>query len=425
MAITNVQYQQIQNLAKYATATGINHSKSFGDAVKEGGSFGAFSGGIWVIKNRKNLKGAWEAVKATDVANKAIMQEAVKDGKTIKNIWKGAGEIVEKDAAAEAAAAGASKGLFSKFLTKGYGAGPMAALELGIGTFTEVIPTFKQLGTEKGFKQLGKTAAKAAATGVGWWAGSALGTKAGAAIGTAICPGLGTAIGAVVGFIGGAVGSWLCNKAVDKVLGPSELEKAQQEAGQQVVDQAAETGEGVDEIAQAAYVKLMESYIANGNKLDEEGEKAKKDLEELYGVQINMKEEAENYKQRLQEQEQSADTEQTSTQTEQSAAQTNPVTPQGAASTVTSETAQTNTADEQTKEEPKKESLSQVFGSILAQSSMSSAMTPQISYISPTLGTPYYYYPMSMPQFGGLTAQTSSLSNPYMQMPQLNYSSGI
>ena len=86
------------------------------------------------------------------------------------------------------------------------------------------------------------------------------------------------------------------------------------------------------------------------------------------------------------------------------------------------ETPQTNNTNEQTKEP----SLSQVFGSILAQSAMSSTMTPQISYISPTLGTPYYYYPMSMPaQFGGLTMQTPSLSNPYMQMPQLNYFSGV
>lgn len=403
MPISSVQYRDVQNLVKYATATGVNHSQTIGEAAKEGVTYAAVSGGMWVLQNSKNLKGAWEAVKASDVAAKQIMQEATAGGKTIKNIWNGASKIVESRAATEAAATGAqaTKGFWSKFLTKGGGGVAMAAFDMVTGTIFDVIPAFK-LGKEQGFKQLGKTTAKAAATGVGWWAGSALGAKAGAAIGTAVCPGLGTIIGGVVGFIGGCLGSWLCNKAVDKVLGPSEVEKAQQEAAQQATDQVAQTGEGADEVASAAYQRLIQSYIDNKGKLSEEDLKAKESLENLYDTKIDLEKEAREYqKAQAQQTEQAQTTQQTQVQADTQAQVSTPATTttqsQGAeASEETEEEKKKKEAEKKAKQQP----LSQVFGSITAQASMP---TPQISYFSETTGVPYYNIPIQSPQIGGFS----------------------
>jgi len=403
MAISSVQYRDVQNLVKYATGTGINHAPTVGDAAKEGLGFAAFSGGAWAVKNRKNLRGAWEAVKASDVAAKQIMKEATAGGKTIKNIWNGAGKIVESRAAAEtaaeatnAAAAGAkaTKGFWGKFFTKGGGGVAMAAFDMAVGTFTDVIPAF-QLGTKQGFKQLGKTTAKAAATGVGWWAGCALGTKAGAAIGTAICPGLGTVIGGIVGFLGGCLGSWLCNKAADKVLGPSEVEKAQQEAAQQATDQVAETGQGADEVAGTAYQRLVQSYIDNKGKLSEEDLKAKESLENLYNTKIDLAEEAKNFQQ---EEAQATTQAQATEQTQQQTAQVATPAPTAAKPQGAEESEEEKVEEEKKKQEKAKEQpLSQVFGSIVTQTGMPAG--PQMSYVSPTTGMPYYSLPVQPPRF--------------------------
>ena len=402
MVISSVQYNNVQYLAKYATGTAMNHAPTAGDAAKEGLGFAAFSGGAWVLRNRKNLRGAWEAVKASDVAAKGIMKEATAGGKTIKNIWNGAGKIVESRAAAEATAEAASagakatKGFWGKFFTKAGGGVAMGAFDFATGTFTDVIPAFK-LGTKQGFKQLGKTTVKAAATGVGWWAGSAIGTKAGAAIGTAICPGIGTAVGAVVGFLGGCLGSWLCNKAVDKVLGPSEIEKAQKEAAQQATDQVAQTGEGAEEIAGVAYETLIQNYINNGGKLSKEDEKAKQSLEGLLNERIDLAEAAKEYQEAqaaaagAQTAQQAPAQAQAPTQTQQPVAQ---VTPQGAKATATEEE-----KEEEKKKQQKKESLSQTFGSITAQASMAYPMAPQNMYAAPTAGMPTYGLPVKAPQF--------------------------
>lgn len=62
----------------------------------------------------------------------------------------------------------------------------------------------------------------------GWAAGTALGAKAGAAVGTCIGGPIGTAVGTVLGAACGFLGSWLASKAADKVIGPNEVEIAQQ-----------------------------------------------------------------------------------------------------------------------------------------------------------------------------------------------------
>ena len=473
MTVSTIDAIRVRNLAKYTTSTAINHSKSFGDAVKEGAGFAVFDAGVWAFMNRKNLKAGWQALGAKQAANQAIMRQHTAGGKTIGSIWNGASEIAAKNqleviaagkkaSAAKTAAENAlrsgtnyvealkgieeSKGFWGKFMSKAKvgGAGMMAAFELVIGTITDVIPTFKQLGTEKGFKQLGKTTVKAAATGVGWWAGSVVGAKAGAVIGTAIGGPVGTAIGGAVGFICGAVGSWLCNKAADQVIGPSELEKAQKETEEttadQITQQVAATGEGLDELVGTAYTKLIENYIANGNKLDEKGEQAKKDIEAIAGVEINMEEAAESYKREMQEREKAGQTQgqpQTQAQSQvQAPDQTQQqVTPQGTQSEQAQQTEAQDTittpvvpqtqiqgaeaeeaeeeakaeAEEKAKQEKaqKEETLSQIFGSLTAQTAMPSMMTPQISYISPTTGIPYYINPMMLqqPQMIGFNAQ--------------------
>lgn len=115
--------------------------------------------------------------------------------------------------------------------------------------FTQVIPSFTQLGTNAGMKQLGKSVVKTAASAGGWVAGAAVG----AAIGSVI-PVAGTAVGAVVGgilgFVGGCIGAWLAEKAATAVVGKDELEiaeekkAAQQQATQQEdAQQNSQTGQ--------------------------------------------------------------------------------------------------------------------------------------------------------------------------------------
>ena len=332
MSISVQEYRNLTNLAKYATATAINQTDSPMTAVKEAGGFAAFSGVAWGLKNRKNLKGAWQAVKASDIEAKAIMQRATQSGKTIKNIWNGAKEITAKAeletiAAGNKATASAAQaalqtggnyntalnaintstktGFLSKIgkCFKG-GGGIMAACDFVGSCITDVIPAF-QIGTKEGFKQVGKSATKAAAVGVGWWAGSALGAKAGAAIGTACCPGIGTAVGAVVGFIGGCLGSWLCGKAASKIVGKTEVEKVQEEQAKELADEAAFNGKEytVEDVAKAAYEKLIINVAANDGKMTDDDKTAQKSLEALIGEEIDIDAAVAEYnKQQAQEQ---------------------------------------------------------------------------------------------------------------------------
>lgn len=117
---------------------------------------------------------------------------------------------------------------------KASGAGFVAAIEGVIELFTNVVPTFMQLGPTKGLKQLGKSAVKVAGATAGWAGGFAVG----AAIGS-IIPGAGTVVGGIIGGIistaCGMVGSSLCSKLAEKFTGPSELEIAQQQSEEQQV----------------------------------------------------------------------------------------------------------------------------------------------------------------------------------------------
>lgn len=419
-------YQRLSNLAQYAAGTGINHSESAGSAVKTGMSYAAFEGASWLVRNRKNIKGGWEALKATDRANRAIMNTATSSGKTVGNIWEGASEITAKAElealanaknasniknAAEAAlqsggnyaqsleAINSTRSAWSKF-NKG-GAGTMAAFEFGIGCVTDVYPAFKNLGTGSGFKQLGKTAVKAAATGVGWWAGAAIGSKAGAAIGSAIgsavCPGLGTAVGAAIGFIGGALGSWLCGKLASKIVGPSEMELAQQKEIDQMAKNAA-TGNGevssID-IQKAAYLKLGQSYIENNGELTEQDLQAKKDLEVLLGEKIDLERAALAYQQETS----GAAGAETQLAQDQTQEVQNP-------STQLAQTTQQTSDKEEVKQEKKRETLADVYRSMGVQMAMAPNYTftgqmntslPLNMNINPMTGLQY----PTMPTIGG------------------------
>ena len=201
----------------------------------------------------------------------------------------------------------AKSGKFRGLLKGIKGNAGFAAISLGLGLLTDVVPAFG-LSTEKGFKQLGKTAVKTGCEVAGWAAGSALGAKAGAAIGS-LCGPIGTVVGGAIGLIGGFVGSFLASKAADKVVGPSEVELAEKETANQIAQQANSDSQALDELALASYEQLV-ARAANG-ELTEDDLAAKKALEELIGCEINLEEEV-----RAQQNAQTAQAEETPQQTE-------------------------------------------------------------------------------------------------------------
>lgn len=180
----------------------------------------------------------------------------------------------------------AKSGKFRGLLKGIKGNAGFAAISLGLGVLTDVVPAFG-LSTEKGFKQLGKTAAKTGCEVAGWAAGSALGAKAGAVIGS-FCGPIGTVVGGAIGLVGGFVGSFLASKAADKVIGPSEAELAEQEAANQIAQQANSDAQTLNELALASYEQLV-TRAANG-ELTEDDMAAKKALEGIIGCEINLEE---------------------------------------------------------------------------------------------------------------------------------------
>lgn len=111
-----------------------------------------------------------------------------------------------------------------KMLKYGKGNGLFLAISGGVELFTQVIPSFAQLGAGKGIAQLAKSTVKTAASIGGWSAGAAVG----GAIGTLICPGAGSiiggAVGALLGIVGGSLGSWAAGKVAEGIVGENELD---------------------------------------------------------------------------------------------------------------------------------------------------------------------------------------------------------
>ena len=325
------QAQTMNNLARYATGTAINRQEEPSGIVSGTLFMGGVSGANWAWKNRKSFKAGWQnlAKEAAERDKLIRSTNVVPKGKAfskVRNIWAGASKYVaQKEAAAESAKAAASatsqasKGFFgktknalgitkvSKFLTstaakhpkfapliKGIkGNAGFAIFSLGVGVVLDVIPAF-QIGATEGFKQLGKTAMKTTAEVGGWAAGTALGAKAGAAVGTCIGGPIGTAVGTVLGAACGFLGSWLASKAADKVVGPSEVEIAQQKNSENLAQAAKDDAELQNEVVGQALQNLVANYTENG-ELSDDDKIAKKSLEKVIGEEINLDELAQEY----------------------------------------------------------------------------------------------------------------------------------
>ena len=325
------QAQTMNNLARYATGTAINRQEEPSGIVSGTLFMGGVSGANWAWKNRKSFKAGWQnlAKEAAERDKLIRSTNVVPKGKAfskVRNIWAGASKYVaQKEAAAESAKAAASatsqasKGFFgktknalgitkvSKFLTstaakhpkfapliKGIkGNAGFAIFSLGVGVALDVIPAF-QIGATEGFKQLGKTAMKTTAEVGGWAAGTALGAKAGAAVGTCIGGPIGTAVGTVLGAACGFLGSWLASKAADKVIGPNEVEIAQQKNSENLAQAAKDDAKVQDEVVGQALQNLVANYTENG-ELSDDDKIAKKSLEKVIGEEINLDELAQEY----------------------------------------------------------------------------------------------------------------------------------
>lgn len=325
------QAQTMNNLARYATGTAISRQEEPSGIVSGTLFMGGVSGANWAWKNRKSFKAGWQnlAKEAAERDKLIRSTNVVPKGKAfskVRNIWAGASKYVApKKAAAESAKAAASatsqasKGFFgktknalgitkvSKFLTstaakhpkfapliKGIkGNAGFAIFSLGVGVALDVIPAF-QIGATEGFKQLGKTAMKTTAEVGGWAAGTALGAKAGAAIGTCIGGPIGTAVGTVLGAACGFLGSWLASKAADKVIGPNEVEIAQQKNSENLAQAAKDDANVQNEVVGQALQNLVANYTENG-ELSDDDKIAKKSLEKVIGEEINLDELAQEY----------------------------------------------------------------------------------------------------------------------------------
>lgn len=175
-----------------------------------------YGNGKW--KNFDTFKGSWKNAWEKTSANAA---ENVASGSQSKLVKWISGTKLGQKVTATVEKCPKTLGKFTKY-AKGSGVGIMMAIDGAVELVTNVVPTFQQLGTKSGVKQIFKSGTKVAASAGGWVAGTAAAT----ALGTAICPGIGTVAGAIVGVIGGMLGSNVASKLVTKIFGKSELEKA-------------------------------------------------------------------------------------------------------------------------------------------------------------------------------------------------------
>ena len=435
--------QTMNNLARYATGVAINRQDDPVNITSNMLFMGGLSGTTWAWQNRKSFKAGWQnlAKEAAERDKLIRSTNVVPKGKAfskVRNIWAGASKYVaQKEAAAESAKAAASatsqasKGFFgktknalgitkvSKFLTstaakhpkfapliKGIkGNAAFAIFSLGVGVVLDVIPAF-QIGTKEGFKQLGKTAGKTAAEVGGWAAGTALGAKAGAAIGTCIGGPIGTAVGGLVGAACGFLGSWLASKAADKVIGPSEVEIAQQKNSENLAQAAKDDAELQNEVVGQALQNLVANYTENG-ELSDDDKIAKKSLEKVIGEEINLDELAQEYA-ATSKNESAAPQDTTAPTQEQQAIQMQAQQPaqqtflaQQTTSPTTLETEETEESQgKKDKEKIKKQYTSPMF------------LTPSTAYSSP-LNNPFLTSSNNSYSMANPYGSMSAMSNPY------------
>lgn len=307
----------------------------------------------------------YNAKVATQVANGSKLR-AIKNATGITKISKATKELAVKS------------GKFRSLLKGVKGNAGFAAISFGLGVLTDVVPAFTELGAEKGFKQLGKTALKTGFEVAGWAAGAAVGAKAGAVIGS-FCGPIGTVVGGAIGLIGGFVGSFIASKIGDKVVGPSEVEIAEQKAAKSIAKQANSSPENLQELALASYEQLVDR-TANG-QLTEDDMAAKKALEGILGCKINLEEEV-KAKQAMEQQEATSQQPQSQVQPQETLTQ----------SQVAQHTAEPIEESEENKDKDKEKQKSS----------------------NPVTTTPQYYIPNYMQMYNPMNLYNSF--NPYMTM---------
>ncbi|HNW25444.1 MAG TPA: hypothetical protein PKI94_01485 [Candidatus Gastranaerophilaceae bacterium] len=320
--------KKAEDTAKYTTAA-VNAQSNEGGPFTGVGLWSGFMGAGWLWRNRKDIRGGFNTLKVNGQTQAELFKadgglwsrnaykqaflryetEAAKAAKlssvdqSIKNLNKlsaqakkagvtfeeyvaknagktgmlsKAGDFIKNTKAVKAA--GKIPGL-SKIAKLGKGNGFFFAISAALELFTQVIPTFKQLGAKAGWKQIGKSTATTIGTVGGFVAGQAAGAAAGAAIGAAVgsvIPVAGTAVGAVVGLACGFLGSWLGGKAAKAVVGENELDKAKKEgrlpADDAQPEVAAQTqlpgqNESVGQIAQLPPIPGLENPLMENNSM--------------------------------------------------------------------------------------------------------------------------------------------------------------
>lgn len=240
------------------------------------------------LQTQNEVKQQYSSLKsAVKSANKATKALRGKDAKKAMNAIDKAVKSAD-----EFAASGAKKvvetgtkqvgklGKVKSFM-KSSGAGIMLVFSGVSEMFSEVVPTFKELGKEKGLKQLGKSAIKVVGDTAGFIAGEQAGTALGSAIGTAICPGIGTAVGAVCGFVGGMLGSFIAGKITNAITGKSEREIAKEEQTNENSKQIANDTESLENLKNSAIAKIQENAQLSNGELSDDDKIALQSLENL------------------------------------------------------------------------------------------------------------------------------------------------
>ncbi|MCD7878582.1 MAG: hypothetical protein LUG16_01455 [Candidatus Gastranaerophilales bacterium] len=235
------------------------------------------------VNKSKEAYGSIKSIaKAESKLQKAVSKGSQKAGKLLEKT-NGLKSGFEKAglSAVETGAKATGKVGKLKNLLKSSGAKGMFIFSGIIEGLTEVYPTFKELGAEKGMKQLGKSLVKVAGDTVGFIAGEQIGLTVGTAIGTAICPGIGTAIGGVVGFLGGIAGSFLAGKATKAITGQSEREIAQEEQENQNIQNILNDESQLEELNNAALTQIQEEAANNNGELSQDALEVLETLEKV------------------------------------------------------------------------------------------------------------------------------------------------
>lgn len=274
------KFKQNRTEAKKCYEAAKNKIKSIKDRVKSGSLKGSA-----LKKEIGELEGLIE--KGNKNLETLVKSGKIKAGSKLAQMWSktkaGLSKVTGMDAAGKALAKGAkssSRAVSStcKGLSKGAkafvksGGAATAAIEFAFEV-PEIVQTFRECGSGAGWKQVGKSAFVATASGVGFWVGSTVGASAGAWAGAAtgaalgsVVPGIGNVVGAIVGLGCGLLGSWLFGKGAKALVGKSELEKKKEQEAQQAAVEAYNDPKKMEEL-----VNAYEQMINERDQMVQEG----------------------------------------------------------------------------------------------------------------------------------------------------------